>query len=117
MDEIYDDFHIATHVIRYVCGNCNADKTGIIRIREINGMASLIIEIILWVLKITLVLSVMGLCGNAFENKIVATVVAIGILSLSIMLFHAIDGDFKKEKIMENERIKYINTEVYKKPM
>ncbi|WP_242248474.1 hypothetical protein [Bacillus cereus group sp. BfR-BA-01328] len=80
-------------------------------------MANLIIEIVLWILKIILVLSLITLCGNTFENKIVATVVAIAILALSIMLFHAIDGDFKKEKIMENERIKYINTEVYKNPM
>lgn len=77
-------------------------------------MANLIIEIILWVLKIILVLSVIGLCGNAFENKIMATIFAIGILGMFIMTFHVIDEDVKKRD-EQNERTKYINTEVYKK--
>lgn len=81
-------------------------------------MVNLIIEIILWILKIILVLSLITLCINAFENKIVATIVAIGILALFIMLFHGIGEELRKTKIIENEqheRIKSINTEVYKK--
>ncbi len=84
---------------------------------EVNGVGHLLSEIILWAVKIFFVLLLIRICGNAFENKIVATVFTISVFALYIILFHAIDGDLKKEKIMENERIKYINTEVYKNPM
>jgi len=120
VDEIYNGFLIATHAIWHVCRDCNANKARFIRrvgVKGKHGMVNLIIEVILWILKIILVLSLITLCINAFENKIVAIVVAIGILALFIMLFHAIGGDLKKEKIMENEqqeRINFINTEVYK---
>lgn len=78
-------------------------------------MGHLLSGIILWAVKIFFVLLLIRICGNAFENKIVATVFTISVFALYIILFHVIDEDLKEKKAIENERVKYINTEVYKK--
>ncbi|MFJ8531118.1 hypothetical protein [Bacillus sp. NPDC094106] len=74
-------------------------------------MDDMVFGIILWAVKIFSVVLIIGMCDNAFKNKILATVFTIIILALYIMFIHSVDEDFKERRTIENKRITSIKKE------